>query len=803
MGLSTTYTKVETDFLLQQIDKKVVGGYKGDLKISDSAPTGIGYYILLETGVYTNLGGINAPIGKLNFASFDGTTWSKVEVAVQNGKSAYEVAVANGFVGTEAQWLASLKPAELQSQLDSFSTLNPELVTTKTVGYYYGGSNTTLGSGPTFTAANLITVKVGDVLFIRGMSAATLALSFQGKLFNSSNNVVKKLVASDFVSVDGGHKLTISTAGSIQLGLHFVNADAAAFSVIRGDELSDIYLRTLLLENDAKIKALLSESVRLINADYIFKGFVDALTATPTPTLNDAYISIDEGSILGLAGVKKGNIIAGNGTGFELHKYNLLKESTNLINLANPATFNYNQYLDTTGYKPTQYSTRCTAPIDVVPGDKICAQGLGYSDSQLATSSVRIGGYFDANMNLLQILRMKTGLDADAVDSIYLNATVAGGAFIDTVPNIPGIKYFVANFVSSVNPTTNKIMVEKSSTVNTYMQYGSFYNTIIDEYLLDYVKKTQLSDYLKISEVGDTFLETSDFIDTSSRLLKSGKIADNDLISFYDKGAAPKNYTTKKVGIIVAGQSNTEGRVPTANFPISFVDELSNTVNYFNGSNKIDLSKYIKNSVSGVFGEYTLPAKWAYDAIVLKRLCHHLNDNVYMINYSKGGTAISTKGTDGGGFWTPRFNEIDQYNIEKPDNNSKMTALFEQAIRMAQSGVDGANYEIKAFLWHQGEGDSLALAASEYYRNFMEVISYVRGVVGNPILPVIFGTISHLSAQYNATVEAAMMKIAADDPYVWMVDMSAGTLLDAYHFDALSTEYLGTEMYKIIRDNIL
>ena len=36
-----------------------------------------------------------------------------------------------------------------------------------------------------------------------------------------------------------------------------------------------------------------------------------------------------------------------------------------------------------------------------------------------------------------------------------------------------------------------------------------------------------------------------------------------------------------------------------------------------------------------------------------------------------------------------------------------------------------------------------------------------------------------------------------------MVDMSAGTLLDAYHFDALSTEYLGTEMYKIIRDNIL
>ena len=76
MGLSTTYTKTETDFLLQQIDKKVVGGYKGDLRISDPAPTEIGYYMLLDVGTYTNLGGLNTVLNKLNFASFDGTTWS-------------------------------------------------------------------------------------------------------------------------------------------------------------------------------------------------------------------------------------------------------------------------------------------------------------------------------------------------------------------------------------------------------------------------------------------------------------------------------------------------------------------------------------------------------------------------------------------------------------------------------------------------------------------------------------------------------------------------------------------------------
>ena len=47
---------------------------------TDTAPTTKGLYPLSETGIYTNLGGINAEAGKLNFASFDGITWSKVEV---------------------------------------------------------------------------------------------------------------------------------------------------------------------------------------------------------------------------------------------------------------------------------------------------------------------------------------------------------------------------------------------------------------------------------------------------------------------------------------------------------------------------------------------------------------------------------------------------------------------------------------------------------------------------------------------------------------------------------------------------
>lgn len=85
---------------------------------TDTAPTIKGLYPLSETGIYTNLGGINATTGKFNLASFDGTTWSLIAVAIQSGKSAYEVAVANGFVGTEAEWLASL---EGENKIDTWT----------------------------------------------------------------------------------------------------------------------------------------------------------------------------------------------------------------------------------------------------------------------------------------------------------------------------------------------------------------------------------------------------------------------------------------------------------------------------------------------------------------------------------------------------------------------------------------------------------------------------------------------------------------------------------------------------------
>lgn len=118
MPLSTTYTKVETDYLLQQLESEFASGLKGTLKITDAAPTAQGLYILSEVGNYTNLGGLVTTTGKLNYAYFDGTTWSKVEIDF------------------ESVDLSDIVAKNLESQVYNFS--EDGAVAVGDFDYYYG-----------------------------------------------------------------------------------------------------------------------------------------------------------------------------------------------------------------------------------------------------------------------------------------------------------------------------------------------------------------------------------------------------------------------------------------------------------------------------------------------------------------------------------------------------------------------------------------------------------------------------------------------------------------------------------------
>lgn len=63
-----------------------------------------------------------------------------LENAIAQAKNAYQIAVENGFVGTEAQWLESLKGADGRGIISSEINANGELVLT-----YSDGSTVNVG----------------------------------------------------------------------------------------------------------------------------------------------------------------------------------------------------------------------------------------------------------------------------------------------------------------------------------------------------------------------------------------------------------------------------------------------------------------------------------------------------------------------------------------------------------------------------------------------------------------------------------------------------------------------------------
>lgn len=260
-------------------------------------------------------------------------------------------------------------------------------------------------------------------------------------------------------------------------------------------------------------------------------------------------------------------------------------------------------------------------------------------------------------------------------------------------------------------------------------------------------------------------------------------------LDLYNRGNSEKEYsTTKKFGIITAGQSNTEGRVPLSTSPPSwYLGEGSPAT--------LPTVKHWKNSTQS-WGTWSIPNNWAYDTQVYHELTDFLSQDIYVIKLAKGGTAISELAHSTKDCWQPIFEKVEAVNSSK----GKLTKEFEQYIREAMVSSEFSNIEIKAFLWHQGESDFSSPENADYYQNFKNLISYVRGVLNNPILPIVFGTISHASAQYSSVVEAAQLAIAAEDEHAYVVDMQNGTLLDPFHFDGVTSESLGQSMFNIIKD---
>lgn len=263
--------------------------------------------------------------------------------------------------------------------------------------------------------------------------------------------------------------------------------------------------------------------------------------------------------------------------------------------------------------------------------------------------------------------------------------------------------------------------------------------------------------------------------------------------------------------IITAGQSNTDGRVPSADMP-SYLSAYQATgmphVVWSYGNS----SGWSLTGGQGVFAPFYPMCessndrnRWAYDAVVYYNIGQKMSaEKLYVIKHSAGGTSIAPESTSSGN----RHWSVDQAYLDTAGNKALSPALVSN-IRacLATIAANGDVADIRCILWHQGESDRTPTSsANAYHDNLQAVVNYLRdsivAITGNNAyahVPFICGTVSKKSALYSSTIEKAQYRLAAEMEQFYVIDMQDGTMLsDMKHFDAASAELFGKRMYNKI-----
>lgn len=237
----------------------------------------------------------------------------------------------------------------------------------------------------------------------------------------------------------------------------------------------------------------------------------------------------------------------------------------------------------------------------------------------------------------------------------------------------------------------------------------------------------------------------------------------------------------------VGGQSNADGR---NNGTTQYMEEDGTVAgiqmyNYVLGA----FANWKYGTNSGAFTNNS--SLYAFDHIALKQYRDWLGEDLHVVKCTRGNTSF--KPGDSVGSWYIPWEDITTQTVTLLSAQTKERI---DAVRKLLA-LEGKVAHFKAWLWHQGEGD-VSEAAS--YQSRMETfIANLRRWTWNPALDIIMGTISHASASYDATIEAAQIAIAAADEHVHLVDLSETTLFDGNHFDAESTEYFGNQVFEILK----
>ncbi len=256
--------------------------------------------------------------------------------------------------------------------------------------------------------------------------------------------------------------------------------------------------------------------------------------------------------------------------------------------------------------------------------------------------------------------------------------------------------------------------------------------------------------------------------------------------------------------ILVAGQSNADGRVPIAELPAELKEFHYCQWSY--GSGDFETATGQLSPFSPRVAKPKIEASWGFDAVVYKKLEELWQKPFYVIKHTDGGTAIdpSCKASTHGLYWSADTTFLNHTTSASHGGKSLLKAFFRQIDDCLPNLPKG--YDIKCLIWHQGESDQKA--DSLYYDNLKNVVTAMRHhlytVTGKKKylhLPVICGTYAKGSRMRSQRVVDALYRLAADDNNFFVVEAADLTLLrDRLHFDARGARILGERVFETMKE---
>lgn len=245
----------------------------------------------------------------------------------------------------------------------------------------------------------------------------------------------------------------------------------------------------------------------------------------------------------------------------------------------------------------------------------------------------------------------------------------------------------------------------------------------------------------------------------------------------------PQATATRLRVYLLGGQSNADGRATIAALPPALQLPQPNVDLYYRVEGGLGTLTTLRPGLSETH-------QFGPEIILGHRLAKlHADEEgtrVAIIKYANGGTNLHTQWKAGGNATTT--GDGTEYVAFQQTVTGGLAALA--------AAYPGAQIDLEAMVWMQGESDADATNASLYQNRLSAFIADVRATFGTS-LPFVIGRLSssqtNIAAQYLNAVRAGQDAIDAADPLTSIISTDGlGMNGDALHFSAAGQQEMGS-----------